>query len=404
MKNPFKRFVCAALACGLLGGAAGATDWGLSYRNGANMPPSGEDTAETLARYGAYYMGGAADKTIYLTFDCGYENGNTAKILDTLKRRHVPAVFFVVGHYLDAAPALAKRMGDEGHLVGSHSVNHPNMTKVSQERFESELRGLETKYAAVTGRRLAPFFRPPEGSYTYDNLRWAQSLGYHTTLWSVAYKDYDVNDQPSYASAMQTLDARVHNGAIVLLHAISSTDAAVLDELITDWKAKGYEFAALSALPGLPNPTVTAVPNAAAFTVDGAPAAPTAFLIGGSNYVKLRDAAQALAGTEKAFSVSYDKASDSVALVSGEVYAPNGAELAGPRDAAAVQAYASPQTITLDGAPLGVDAYSIDGANYVGLRDLARALDCCVTYDRETQAVGLDTSRSYADAQSAPTD
>lgn len=395
MKSLCKRALCSVLLFSLTVAAAGATNWGLSYRNGANMPPSGEDTAEKLAQYGAYFMGDGAQKTIYLTFDCGYENGNTAKILDTLKKRHVPATFFVVGHYLDAAPALVRRMADEGHLVGNHSVNHPNMTKVSQERMKSELQNLETQYTAVTGRKLAPFFRPPEGSYTYENLRWAQSLGYHTTLWSVAYKDYDVDNQPSYASAMQTLNARVHNGAIVLLHVISRTDAEVLDELITDWKAKGYEFGALSALPGMPSPTVTALPSASAFAVDGAAVTPTAYLIGGSNYVKLRDIAQALTATEKPVAVSYNAAADVVLLTAGGVYEPVGGELSGTPDVAAAQAVSSRQSVTLDGAPLALTAYSIGGANYVKLRDIAAALDCAVSYDPATQAVGLDTAASY---------
>lgn len=395
MKTLLKRMLCAALTCGMAISAAGATDWGLWYGNGLNQPPNGEDTVQTLAQYGAYYMGEADEKVLYLTFDCGYENGNTAKILDTLKKHHVPGAFFVVGHYLDAAPELVKRMADEGHLVCNHSDNHPNMTTVSHDRFVSELTGLAAQYKALTGRTIAPFFRPPEGSYTYDTLRWAQQLGYHTTLWSVAYADWDPANQPSYASAKQTINSRVHNGAIVLLHAVSSTNAAILDELITGWKAQGYTFKALSALPGLANPTVSAVPNDAPFTVDGQAAAPTAFLIEDSNYVKLRDIAAMLAGTEKGFSVAYDGASDAVALTSGAAYEPLGTELAGVRDAAAVQAGAGSQQMMLDGVPLELDAYMIDGANYIKLRDLGQALDCGVTYDPATQAVGLEPSLPY---------
>ena len=395
MKTLLKRMLCAALTCGMAISAAGATDWGLWYGNGVNQPPNGEDTVQTLAQYGAYYMGEADEKVLYLTFDCGYENGNTAKILDTLKEHHVPGAFFVVGHYLDAAPELVKRMADEGHLVCNHSDNHPNMTTVSHDRFASELAGLAAQYKELTGRTIAPFFRPPEGSYTYDTLRWAQQLGYHTTLWSVAYADWDPENQPSYASAKQTINSRVHNGAIVLLHAVSSTNAAILDDLITGWKAQGYTFKALSALPGLANPTVSAVPNDAPFTVDGQAAAPTAFLIEDSNYVKLRDIAAMLAGTEKGFSVAYDGASDAVALTSGAAYEPLGTELAGVRDAAAVQAGAGSQQMMLDGVPLELDAYMIDGANYIKLRDLGQALDCGVTYDPATQAVGLEPSLPY---------
>ncbi len=395
MKKMWKKLLCAAVAGGMMFSTAGATDWGLWYGNGVNQPPNGEDTVQTLAQYGAYYMGEPDEKVLYLTFDCGYENGNTAKILDTLKKHHVPGAFFVVGHYLDAAPGLVKRMTDEGHLVCNHSDNHPNMTTVGYDRFVSELTGLAAQYKALTGKKIAPFFRPPEGSYTYDTLRWAQQLGYHTTLWSVAYADWDPANQPSYAGAKQTINSRVHNGAIVLLHAVSSTNAAILDDLITNWKAQGYTFKALSALPGLADPTVSALPNHALFTVDGQTAAPTAFLIDGSNYIKLRDIAAMLADTEKGFAVAYDLATDSVALAGGRTYTPLGTELAGVRDAAVVQAGAGSQQITLDGAPLTLTAYMIDDENYVKLRDLAQAIDCGITYDPATQAVDLNPFLPY---------
>ena len=396
MKNICKRTLCAVLALGMALLPAGATNWGLWYGNGLHQPPNGEDTVQTLAKYGAYYMGSADEKTLYLTFDCGYENGNTAKILDTLKKQHVPGAFFVVGDYLKTAPALVRRMGDEGHLVGNHTNNHPNMSKVGKERFTSELTAVSSQYRQLTGRRIAPFYRPPEGSYTYDNLSWAQSLGYHTTLWSVAYADWDPASQPSYASAKQTIRARAHNGAIILLHAVSSTNAAILNDLISGWKAEGYTFKALSALPGIKNPTVNALPNDAAFAVGENRAAFTAFLIDDANYIKLRDAAAALSGTEKAFAVAYDAASDSVQMSRGGAYEALGTELSGMRDAAVVQAGAGSQSITLDGEALTLKSYLIDDANYVKLRDLAQALDCGVAYDNATRAVVLDPTAKYA--------
>ena len=384
-----KRFLCAALALGMTVLSAGATNWGLWYGNGVHQPPNGEDTVQTLAQYGAYYMGSASEKTLYLTFDCGYENGNTAKILDTLKKQHVPGAFFVVGHYLEAAPSLVKRMVSEGHLVGNHTNNHPNMSKVGYERFTAELTSLADQYKALTGRTIDPFYRPPEGAYTYDNLRWAQSLGYHTTLWSVAHADWDPASQPSLASAKQLVRQRTHNGAIILLHAVSSTNAAILDDLITGWKAEGYTFKALSSLPGIANPTISAIPNNAAFAVDDTAFTPTAYLIDRANYVKLRDAAQALAGSSKAFSIDYDAQTDSVALTSGAAYLPLGTELTGPRDAACVQAHTGSQRLTLDGEALTLSTYRIDGANYVKLRELAEALGCGIGYNADTRAVTL---------------
>ncbi len=255
MNHRIKRGLCALCAGVLLSSAAGAINWGLWYGNGAGKPPNGEDSVQTLAKYGSYYMGDTDSKVIYLTFDCGYENGNTSKILDVLKKHHAPAAFFMVGDYLDTAPELSKRMGDEGHIVGNHTSNHPNMSKVSKTKFEQELTSLSKQYEQVTGRKLDPFYRPPEGSYTHDNLQWAmskvsktkfeqeltslskqyeqvtgrkldpfyrppegsythdnlqwaQNLGYHTTLWSVAYADWDQNKQPSRESALKTLNSR----------------------------------------------------------------------------------------------------------------------------------------------------------------------------------------------------
>lgn len=395
MKKWCRRAVCMVLLIGVLSFGAGATNWGLWYGNGVNQPPRGEDNAQTLAQYGAYYMGNAGEKVIYLTFDCGYENGYTGKILDVLKKHHVPAAFFVVGHYLDAAPALVKRMVNEGHLVCNHSKNHPNMTRVSRDRFEKELTQIAVQYKALTGRELSPFFRPPEGAYSHEMLGWAQSMGYHTTMWSVAHADWDPKQQPSYAKAKTLLNQRIHNGAIVLLHTVSATNTGILDDLITEWKAKGYRFAALSALPGMANPTVTAIPNDARFIVGQAEVKPTAFLIEGENYIKLRDLAQALSGTEKAFSVDYDIETQMILLERGGEYVPLGTELAGLCDAAARQMKASTQKIALDGAPLEIAAYGIDGVNYVKLRDLARMLDCGVTYDSATKTVGLEPAYSY---------
>ena len=378
MRQAGKRLLCALCAGALLAAAAGATDWGLWYGNGAGKPPTGEDSVQTLARYGAYYMGDADRKTLYLTFDCGYENGNTAKILDVLKAHHVPAAFFMVGGFLDEAPALARRMGDEGHLVGNHTAGHPNMTRLSKARF--------AQYRQVTGREIDPFYRPPEGSYTYENLAWAQQRGYHTTLWSVAYADWDPDRQPTRAAALQTLGSRVHPGAIVLLHAVSATNAAILDELLTSWERQGYTFAYLTALPGLQDPPQTAVPSACTFSVHGAAAPLSAYLIGGENYVRLRDFAAALpAGA--GLGVAYDPDTATVCLTRGQDYAPGRGDLSGPADVAAMPAHPARQTILLDGAPCQARAYEIAGSHYVRLRDLAGWTGDAVGYDPDTQAV-----------------
>lgn len=396
MNHPIKRGLCALCAGVLLMGAAGAINWGLWYGNGAGKPPRGEDSVQTLAQYGSYYLGDTDSKVIYLTFDCGYENGNTAKILDVLKQHHAPAAFFMVGDYLDTAPALSKRMGDEGHLVGNHTTNHPNMSKVSKAKFEQELTGLQAQYEQVTGRKLDPFYRPPEGSYTHENLQWAQDLGYHTTLWSVAYADWDQNNQPSRESALKTLNSRVHPGAIVLLHAVSSTNAAILDELLTGWENQGYRFAYLTALPGLSDSAKTAIPSDCTFAVDGAAAPLTAYLIDGANYVSLRDCAAALCATNSAFAVGYDAPTDTVTITRGQRYTALGTELQGTADVAAMQATAGSEHLLVDGQPATVSAYSIAGANYVSLRDLAKLVGGTVDYDESTRQVSLTSVQAGA--------
>lgn len=392
MNHPIKRGLCALCAGVLLSGGAGAINWGLWYGNGAGKPPRGEDSVQTLAQYGAYYLGDTDSQVIYLTFDCGYENGITARILDVLKKHHAPAAFFMVGDYLDTAPELVRRMADEGHLVGNHTLHHPNMSKVSKSKFEQELTGLAAQYEQVTGHKLDPFYRPPEGTYTHENLQWAQNLGYHTTLWSVAYADWDQNKQPSRESALKTLNSRVHPGAIVLLHAVSSTNAAILDELLTGWENQGYRFDYLTALPGLPDPAKTAIPSDCTFVVDGTAAPLTAYLIDGANYVSLRDCAAALRATGSAFAVGYDEQTDTVTLTRGQPYEALGTELKGAADVAAMQAKAGSAGLLVDRTPATISAYTIAGANYVNLRDLTKLIGGTVGYDENTRQVTLTSA------------
>lgn len=389
MTGRIKRVVCALCAGALLSASAGATDWGLWYGKGANQPPQGEDSVQTLAQYGAYFMGDTTQKNLYLTFDCGYENGYTAKILDVLKKHHAPAAFFMVGDYLDTAPELSKRMAEEGHILGNHSNKHPNMTKVSKTRFEQELRTLSQKYQNLTGQQIAPFYRPPEGSYTYENLKWAQAMGYHTILWSVAYADWDTSKQPSRESALKTLNSRVHPGAIVLLHTVSATNAAILDELLTQWEQQGYTFSYLSALPGLSNPPKTAVPSDCTFMLNGTVKQIGAYQIDGANYVNLRDMAAAMNDTARTFGVSYDTQTNTVAIQCGQMYQPTGAEGQGQADVAAMQAYAGTQPILVDGVPKTLDVYVIGGANYIKLRDFSPWLITDIAYNDTLQQVEI---------------
>ena len=228
-----------------------AGDWGLSFQTEGEAPV-GNAAAEDLAQYGAYYLGDTSRKTLYLTFDCGYENGHTEAILDALKKHNAPAAFFVVGHMVASAPDIVRRMAEEGHIVGNHTYHHPDMSAISDlESFRRELEELEALYRETTGRELSKFYRPPQGKYSEENLKQAHQLGYTTVFWSLAYVDWNTDDQPTAEAAYQKLLPRVHDGAIVLLHSTSATNAAILDDLLTKWEEMGYTFAPLTELPGL---------------------------------------------------------------------------------------------------------------------------------------------------------
>ena len=223
-------------------------NWGLSFGQDGE-PPAANATYEILAKYNAYYAEDTKEKRIYLTFDAGFENGNTEAILDALKKHHVPATFFVVGTYIKNNPELIRRMKEEGHTVGNHTYHHPDMSQIStKESFEKELQDVEAEYQKITGEEMTKFYRPPQGKYNEDNLRMAKELGYHTFFWSLAYVDWYEDDQPTKEEAFDKLLRRIHPGAIVLLHSTSKTNAEILDELLTKWEEMGYTFGSLKQL------------------------------------------------------------------------------------------------------------------------------------------------------------
>ena len=223
-------------------------NWGLSFQT-EGKPPVANATADQLKQYNACYAEMTDEKVLYLTFDAGYENGNTPQILDALKKHNVPAAFFVVGNYLETSPDLVKRMVDEGHIVANHTYHHPDMSKISdQSAFEKELTQLETLYHEITGDTMKKYYRPPQGKYSEENLKMAKDLGYTTFFWSLAYVDWYQDQQPTHEEAFKKLLGRIHPGAIVLLHSTSSTNAQILDELLTKWEKMGYTFQSIDSL------------------------------------------------------------------------------------------------------------------------------------------------------------
>lgn len=228
--------------------AVTAGSWGLSFRAEGEAPVGNAGRA-LLGGYDAAYLGDGEEKVLYLTFDAGYENGYTPQLLDVLRAHHVPAAFFLVGNYLEREPELVQRMVDEGHTVGNHTWSHPDMSKITnRESFTAELKRVEDKFREITGQELEKYYRPPQGIYSEENLALAQELGYRTVFWSLAYVDWNNDAQPDPQQALDKLLPRTHNGAVVLLHATSATNAAILDELLTRWEKEGYRFAPLSEL------------------------------------------------------------------------------------------------------------------------------------------------------------
>lgn len=222
-------------------------NWGLGY-GAEGEKPSGENTADDLIKNNAYYVGPGDDKVIYLTFDAGFENGHTEKILDVLKETEVPAAFFLVGTYIRDHEDLILRMEKEGHIVGNHSMNHPDMSNLDKASFTKELAETEELYQAVTGKEMPKFYRPPQGKYSEQNLQFANELGYTTVFWSLAYVDWNEGSQPTKEEAFSKLLPRIHPGAVLLLHNTSETNANILKELIEKYKEMGYEFKSLTEL------------------------------------------------------------------------------------------------------------------------------------------------------------
>ena len=228
--------------------------WGLSFRQ-EGTAPIGNAGVDQLKRYDAVYIGDTTQKVLYLTFDAGYENGCTEKILDTLKKHEVKAAFFLVGNYIEKNADLVRRMVEEGHIVGNHTMHHYDMSKIADKGvFSKELQDLETLYKDVTGQEMPKFYRPPQGTYSEENLKMAKELGYKTVFWSLAYVDWNNDSQPTKEQAFAKLLPRTHDGAVVLLHSTSKTNAEILDQLLTKWKEMGYSFASVEELFSKPSP------------------------------------------------------------------------------------------------------------------------------------------------------
>ncbi|WP_416285466.1 delta-lactam-biosynthetic de-N-acetylase [Paenibacillus barengoltzii] len=233
-----------------------AHHFGFKKSVGGQLPSINEEGfKDIIDKHGAIFFGDPSSKVLFLTFDNGYENGYTAPILDTLKAKKVPAIFFVTGHYIKDQPELLKRMVAEGHLIGNHSWSHPDMTTISDAQIREELEKVKSATAKVTGQAKMDFLRPPRGIFSDRTLRVTKELGYTNVFWSVAYKDWDVNDQRGANYAYQKVVSQLHPGAVILLHSVSKDNAAALGAIIDEARRQGYEFKSLYELkPGQSRP------------------------------------------------------------------------------------------------------------------------------------------------------
>lgn len=219
--------------------------WG--FKKGTNEQPAdaGKELDEMLERTGAYYKGDPTKKEIYLTFDNGYENGYTIKVLDVLKKEKVPAAFFITGHYLKSAPDLVKRMANEGHIIGNHSWHHPDMTTISNEKIAEELEMVRAETERLTGIKDMTYLRPPRGIFSERTIEVAKQHGYTHVFWSLAFKDWNVDQQKGWQYAYDNIMKQIHPGAILLLHSVSKDNADALEKAIQDLKKRGYTFKSL---------------------------------------------------------------------------------------------------------------------------------------------------------------
>ncbi len=221
------------------------------FRRKENQEPSGSGEAFNISEYQGYYRNTAVteeDKVFYLTIDCGYDSPNTMLILYILKKHDVKATYFITNFFMEDSKEEVLRMVEEGHAVANHSVSHPDFTAISEEEIYQELIGCEDAFYELTGTQIAPFFRPPEGAYSRKSLQITEDLGYKTIFWSIAYNDYDKNNQPGKQYVLDHFATYHHNGTIALMHNDSDSNAEAMDELITFLKEQGYRFGTLYEL------------------------------------------------------------------------------------------------------------------------------------------------------------
>ena len=216
-------------------------EWGIKRNDNHEQPDLGSVNKRIIDEQNGIAMGNKEYKKVYLTFDNGYEAGYTQKILDTLKNNNVTATFFITAHYVNTSGDLVKSMIDNGNIIGNHTVNHYSMPQIDNEKLKKEIMDLHTAVYEKFGYEMK-YIRPPKGEYNKRTLEFCNSLGYKTVMWSLAYDDWDENNQRGVDYAKAKILDNLHPGAVILLHGNSKDNANVLDTVIKEAKNMGYEF------------------------------------------------------------------------------------------------------------------------------------------------------------------
>ncbi len=218
--------------------------WGIKRNDNHKQPDLGANNKRILEKYEGICIGNAEKPYVYLTFDEGYEAGYTEKILEILKKNEVKATFFITAHYVNTQPELVKKMLDNGHIVGNHTVNHKSMPDLGNEQIKEEVMNLHTTIYEKYGYEMK-YIRPPKGEYSERTVNYTNTLGYKTVMWSFAYDDWDEGKQDREEYAKDKILKNVHNGEVMLLHGNSKDNVNVLDYCIKEIKNMGYEFKSL---------------------------------------------------------------------------------------------------------------------------------------------------------------
>ncbi len=221
-----------------------ADAYGFGLASSGNKRPSAGKYGTIIEQNGGVYIG-PDQKEVYLTFDCGYENGYTKMILDALKKTDTKAIFFITGHYLESATDLVRQMMDDGHIIGNHTYAHRDFTKSSNEAILEDIEKLNHAFKEKMGTSMSTYVRPPRGEFDERSLKLLNEHGYKSVFWSLAYVDWHKDTYHGNNYSYQEVMKRIHPGAIILMHTVSKDNAYDLEKIILKLKSDGYVFKTL---------------------------------------------------------------------------------------------------------------------------------------------------------------